>query len=190
MIVSNAKNAKVYFHVLQENLNARKVSKRKIERAIERVDSKLVAVQSDAADLFEVMEKAVEMDVPALRNHHALLVLPDEAFYSLADVSKSYIKVIQKQAKRYLKARSISFKQVQHLDSKHLLLDLIIDASEEQIELHRNLSKKFQTVYIITRNPHLAEHFRDKPHVVTRSLSPLVMGYVFRKIAQLSQGGV
>ncbi|MDI6863590.1 MAG: hypothetical protein QMC97_09450, partial [Pseudothermotoga sp.] len=92
--------------------------------------------------------------------------------------------------RKYLKARCISFSQVRSVDAKHLLIDLIVDASENEISLHRELSKRFPTIYIITRNPHLAEHFKGKPHVVTYSLSPLVMGYVFRKLSQLSQGGV
>jgi beta-N-acetylhexosaminidase len=190
LIVSKAKNVKGYLEAIQENLQAGRISKRTIERAIDRVNSRLLQVQSDVAELFEAIEKAVEMRVSSLRPSPTLLVLADKVSYSQADVSSSYVSTIKKQARRYLNARCISFSQVRAVDAKHLLLDLIIDASEDEISLHRQLSRKFPTIYIITRNPHLAEHFSDKPHVVTYSLSSLVMGYVFRKLSQLFQGGV
>ncbi|WP_448515788.1 glycoside hydrolase family 3 N-terminal domain-containing protein [Pseudothermotoga sp.] len=190
LIVSKAKNVKGYLEAIQENLQAGRIPKRVIERAIDRVNSKLVEVESDVANLFEAIEKAIEIKVSSLSPLAALLVLPDEISYSAADVSSSYVATIKKQARRYLNARCISFSKVCSVDAKHLLLDLIVDASENEISLHRELSKRFPTIYIITRNPHLAEHFSDRPHVVTYSLSPLVMGYVFRKLSQLSQGGV
>jgi len=190
LIVSKAKNVKGYLEAIQENLQAGRISKRTIERAIDRVNSKLVKVESDVAEMFEAIEKAIEIKVSSLRPSPTLLVLADKVSYSQADVSSSYVSTIKKQARRYLNARCISFSQVRAIDAKHLLLDLIVDVSEDEISLHRQLSRKFPTIYIITRNPHLAEHFSDKPHVVTHSLSPLVMGYVFRKLSQLSQGGV
>ncbi|MDK2924055.1 MAG: beta-N-acetylhexosaminidase, partial [Pseudothermotoga sp.] len=190
LIVSRVKNVKSYAEAIEENSKAGKISKKTLENALDRVTSKLVRVQSDVACLFEAIEKAVEIKVPSLKPLPTLLVLPDGVSYSRADVSNSYVATIKKQARRYLNARCISFSQLRSVDSNHLILDLIVDASEDEISLHRELSKRFPTVHIITRNPHLAEYFSDRPHVVTHSLSPLVMGFVFRKLAQLSQGGV
>ncbi|KAF2957818.1 hypothetical protein AS159_05280 [Thermotoga sp. Ku-13t] len=189
LILSDPSSLKVYSQVLEDALYSGKLSRSSINQSIERIDRLSKNVESDIVSMFEAIQKAVVFNVSKSSCESVTLVLPDTALYTKADVSSSYIPFIEAQAKRILGARVIRFSQLDSVQRGEIVLDLIIDLTDEEIDLHRKLSQRFKVVYVITRNPYLAEHFSDRDHVVTYSLAPVVMGLVFRRLSQIFRRG-
>ncbi len=189
LILSDPRNLKTYLETLKDALDRGKLDKSSVDQSIEKINFMSKEVQSDICQVFEAIEKAVDFYVEKSKTQSITLVLPDSALYTKADVSSSYISVIEKQARKTLNAKTVHFSQAHSLPESETIIDLIIDATEEEISLHRKLSERFNVIYVITRNPYLANYLRDKNHVVTYSLTPLVMGWVFRRLSQILKGG-
>lgn len=189
LILSDPRNLKIYSETLGNVLACGRVSKSFVNRSIERIGRLSKRVESNITSIFEAIQKAVVFNVKKFNCKSVALVLPNSVLYTKADVSSSYIPVITTQARKTLGAEVIRFSQIDSVHESETVVDLIIDLTPEEVVLHRKLSEKFKVIYVITRNPHLAENFIDKDHVITYSLTPLVMGLVFRRLSQILTRG-
>ncbi|HEY8543124.1 MAG TPA: glycoside hydrolase family 3 N-terminal domain-containing protein, partial [Pseudothermotoga sp.] len=181
IILSDPRNLKIYSEALESALISGKLCRSFLDQKIERIDHLTKKIESNITSIFEAIHKSVVFNVNKFKCKSVVLVLPDSVLYTKADVSSSYISVIESQARKNLNAKVIRFSQIASVQENETVVDLIVDLTPEEVALHRKLSEKFKVIYVITRNPYLAKNFTDKDHVITYSLTPLVMGLVFRR---------
>ncbi len=190
IIISDPSNLKIYSQIFSEQVNAGKIHRSKLKKSLERIEALSGRIETDLSLIFEAIEMSTVFNVEVPKDKSFVLLVPDSSQWSKADVSYKYIETIKSQASTFLGAKIMPFGQHKSIQSGQIVLDLILDLSEEEIQVHRELSKNLKVIYLITRNPFLKKYFEDKDHVITYSLSPVVMGYVFRRLAKLSKGGV
>lgn len=190
LIISRPRTLRIYVEMLHKLIKNGKLEKTFLAESMQRIEKISPTIEDNYGFIRHAIEEAVEFHIEQLRSEQAVLVLPDLTFYSKADVSERYLEFFKKQAKRFLKAKIIPFSEINSVSGNVLIIDLLIDASDKEIVAHRKLSENFETVHIITRNPFLKTYFCDRNYIVTYSLSPIVMGYVFKKISRFLKGGV
>ncbi|HOJ89059.1 MAG TPA: glycoside hydrolase family 3 N-terminal domain-containing protein [Pseudothermotoga sp.] len=183
LIVSDAENVPIYVQMLKDLLDRGRLNSKQIKKALQRIDCFARPVQGDIQQLYDAVNDCIQFSVGHLTKRKIALVLPNSISFSKADVSHRYLPLIRDQAKRLLNAEFFEFGNIPSTE-EFLFVDLIVDLKEEQIEAHRELSERCEVVYLITRDVSLQRYFQDLNHIVTYSLSPLVMGTVFRRLSQ------
>ncbi len=190
IILSDPTNLKVYSRILADLIQSGKISLKNLKKSRERIEELSKVVEADLNFIFHAIREAVTFKVGNLPNGRFVLLIPDSVQWSKADVSYKHMEVIKDQARKFLDAEILPFSDWKNIENGCVVVDLLLELTEREIPLHKELSTKFKTVYLITRNPFLKKFFELEDHIVAYSLSPTVMGYVFRKLAQLSKGGV
>ncbi|MEJ5230137.1 MAG: glycoside hydrolase family 3 N-terminal domain-containing protein [Pseudothermotoga sp.] len=188
LILSSPSSLQLYAQELNRLLQEGRLDLKQLNRAVDRVESLAKPIESDIEFLHDSIDSSVEFHISNLTAKEIVFILPKSVCFSQADVSHRYLPLIKEQVQRLLGARVVEFDDLERYRGS-LLVDFIIDLSTDEINTHRELSKDFNVIYLLTRNASLKKYFEDLNHIVTYSLSPLVTGMVFRKLSKLLTGG-
>ncbi|MGJ8455615.1 glycoside hydrolase family 3 N-terminal domain-containing protein [Pseudothermotoga sp. U03pept] len=188
LILSNPANLEIYVRALKELLQDGRLDIKQLNCAVERIESFAKPVESEIEFLYSAIESSVELHLNKLKDKERLFLLPSSVSFSQADVSHTYLPLIKEQAQRLLRAKIVELDDLGDYTNA-LVIDFIVDLTLDQINVHRELSKSFDVIYLLTRNASLKRYFEDLNYAVLYSLSPLVTGIVFRKISKFLTGG-